>query len=159
MNSTSYSNPWGKTALQLKDNHHLFPQSNMCTSRLTLKEQKIFTFKEMQAPKACAATSKDPCQWLRLPSSNPPNSNWNPYTPMLSATIYMYTKKLWISHHSMILLISSTRQLYDCITILALCTWIFHMECYSHSTTVLDGRSQTTHPQQCHKFSRHSLIL
>ena len=52
------------TDVQLKENSHLTPWSNMCTSRLTLKEQKIFTFKgTCTAQEACAATSKDMCQW------------------------------------------------------------------------------------------------
>ena len=50
------------TDLHLKDNSHLIPWSNMSTSRLTLKEQKILTFEEMHAQKAHATASKDMCQ-------------------------------------------------------------------------------------------------
>ena len=47
------------TDLQLQDNSHLIPWSNVCTSRLIPKEQKIFTFEETYAQEACAATSKE----------------------------------------------------------------------------------------------------
>ena len=33
------------------------------------------------------------------------------------------------------------------------------MECHSCSITILDGRSQTSHPQWCHRTSLHSLLL
>ena len=36
----------------------------MCSHRLTLKEQKIFTFEEPHTQKTCAATSKNTDQWL-----------------------------------------------------------------------------------------------
>ena len=65
--------------------------------RLTLKEQKIFTFEEMHPQKACAVTSKDAYQWLGSTSSNPSSTNWNFFTPMLSVT-YVYSGKLWISN-------------------------------------------------------------
>ena len=33
------------------------------------------------------------------------------------------------------------------------------MECNSHSTSILDGRSWTSHPQQCHWKCLHSFLL
>ena len=33
------------------------------------------------------------------------------------------------------------------------------MECHSHSITILDGRSQTSHPQWCHRRSFNSILL
>ena len=76
---------------------------------------------------------------------------------MPSATIY--TMKLWITYHSMILFISSPSQHHGCLAILAFCMRIFHMEHCSYRTTVLDSRLQTTHPQQYHRLSLPSLLL
>ena len=56
----------------------------MCTPGLMLKEQKIVTFEELHIQKACAAISKNMHQWLRLTSTNPSSTNWNPFMPMLS---------------------------------------------------------------------------
>ena len=36
---------------------------------------------------------------------------------------------------------------------------IFNMECCSHNITILDDRSWTSHPQQCHRMSIHSFLL
>ena len=66
-------------------------QSQHVHSRLMLKEQKIFTFKETHAQKAHATTSKDTYQWLGLPSSYPSSTNWKSFTPMLSVT-HIYQK-------------------------------------------------------------------
>ena len=33
------------------------------------------------------------------------------------------------------------------------------MECHSHSTLILDSRSWTSHPQQCHWMSLHNILL
>ena len=33
------------------------------------------------------------------------------------------------------------------------------MECHSHSITILDGRSWTLYPQQCHRVSLNSFLL
>ena len=75
----------------------------MCTpTRVTFKEQKIFTFIGTHAQEAHAATSKDLCQWLGSTYSNPSNANLDSFTPMPSATIYI-PRNSWVNHHSMIL--------------------------------------------------------
>ena len=42
---------------------------------------------------------------------------------------------------------------------MSFCTRILYMECHSFSTIVLDGRSQTTCPQEWHILSLHRLLL
>ena len=79
---------------------------NMCIPRLTLKEQKAFTFEAPHTQKAHAATSKNMHQLVGSTTLNPSSKNWNSFTLMLSDPIYM--KKLWILNHSMIVFISST---------------------------------------------------
>ena len=51
----------------------------MCTLRLTLKEQKLFTFEEMHVHKAHAATSKDMYQWLGSTISYPSSTICNSF--------------------------------------------------------------------------------
>ena len=58
----------------------------MCTPRLTVKEQKIFTLEEIHAQKAPAATSEDMHLWLGLTSSYPSGTNWNSFMPVISVT-------------------------------------------------------------------------
>ena len=68
---------------------------NMCTPRLTLKEQQIFTFEKMHAHKACATTSKYMCQCLGSTSSYPSSTSWNSFMPILSDPhIYQETMNL-----------------------------------------------------------------
>ena len=51
----------------------------MCIPRLTLKEQKIFTFEESHVHKACTATSKDTHQWLGSTISYTSSTIWNSF--------------------------------------------------------------------------------
>ena len=67
----------------------------MQTPRLTLKEQKIFTFEEMHAQMAHAATSKVHANGLDHSGQTPSSTNWNSFMPMLSVThIYQETMNL-----------------------------------------------------------------
>ena len=50
----------------------ILSNQNMCTSRLTLKEQKIFTFEEAHTQKACVCMSvyfQEVAAWISLNSS------------------------------------------------------------------------------------------
>ena len=48
---------------------------------------------------------------------------------------------------------------HACYWLLAVYSWIFHMECFSGSTTVLDRRSRPSDTQQHHWEDVHSLLL
>ena len=116
---------------------------NMCTSRLTLKEQKIFQLWRNAHTEGTCYCIKGyvPTAWINQLISIKHKLE------LFHTNAFSYPYILRNSESSIIQWFYLSRsQYHGCLTMLAFYTWIFHMECNSCSITVQDGRPWTIHP-------------